>query len=109
MALKEIAQLLGFGAPIAAALAIYALFKFLDKKASGAAKEAISAWMKGEEYKQLDLGAAVIGGFDHLYGTPLLRITTFLRSACRPSWTTEEGSTMSKDTYYKSNGKSYCV
>ena len=79
--MKDLFQLLGLGAPFAAGAAIYALFNFLDKKASVAANRAIVEWMQGENYKQLDLATAVISAFDHLYGTPLLRLKTFMRSA----------------------------
>jgi hypothetical protein len=75
------AQYIGLRAPFAAALLVYCLFKFLDRKASGAAKEAITAWIKGERYKQIDLKAAVVEGFDNLYGTPLRSVRSFLRSA----------------------------
>src|SRR5215475_13724177 len=81
MAFDKIARYIGFGAPFVAASLIYALFKFLDKKASGAANRTITAWIKGEHYKQLDLKAAVIEGFDHLSGKPLFRLRSFLRSA----------------------------
>ena|ERR1700730_11241636 len=79
--MKDLLQLLGLGAPFTAGAAIYALFNFLDKKASVAANRAIVAWMQGENYKQLDLATAVISAFDHLYGTPLLRLKSFMRSA----------------------------
>jgi hypothetical protein len=81
MAFQQIAQLFGLGAPFLAAGLIYALFKFLDKKASGAANRVMTAWLKGERYKQLDLKHAIVDGFDHLYGVPLLSIRSFLRSA----------------------------
>jgi hypothetical protein len=81
MELKDIAQAVGLSAPFAAAAPIYALFKFIDKKASDKANEAVTAWIKGEHYKHLDLKAAVIEGFDNLYGTPLFSVRTFVRSA----------------------------
>src|SRR5262245_3669600 len=37
--------------------------------------------MKGESYRRIDLGRAVIGAFDHLYGTPLFRWKALYRSA----------------------------
>jgi hypothetical protein len=79
--MKDLFQLLGLGGPFAAGAAIYALFNFLDKKASVAANQAIIAWMRGENYKQLDLATTVISAFDHLYGTSLLRLKSFMRSA----------------------------
>jgi len=77
----DITQLLSFGSPIAAATAVYGLFSFLDNKASDEANQAVAAWMKGESYRRIDLGKAVIGAFDHLYGTPLFRWKAFYRSA----------------------------
>jgi hypothetical protein len=79
--MKALVQLLGLSVPFTAGVAIYTLFKFLDRKASVAANRAIVAWMQRENYKQLDLATAVISAFDHLYGTPLLRLKTFMRSA----------------------------
>jgi len=82
MDLSDIAQHLHLTAPLVAASPIYGLFKFLDRKASQAANRAVTAWIKGERYKQIDLKRAVVEGFDHLYGTPLLSWRSFLRSAC---------------------------
>jgi hypothetical protein len=81
MALGGIAQLMGFGAWLGAAVSVYFLFRFLDRKASAAATRTIAAWMKGESYRRLDLTATVISSFDLLYGTPLLRVRSFVRSA----------------------------
>jgi hypothetical protein len=77
----ELAKILGLGAPVAAAGAIYWLFSFLDKKASDEANQAVASWMKGESYRRIDLGKAVIGAFDNLYGTPLFRWKALYRSA----------------------------
>jgi hypothetical protein len=77
----ELLKLLGLGTPFVAAVAIYTLFNFLDKKASTAANQAIAAWIEGKSYKRLDLREAVIGSFDQLYGVPLFRRKAFLRSA----------------------------
>jgi hypothetical protein len=53
----------------------YKLFDWFDRKeASTPRKRAISAWLKGQPYKQLDLKSAVIGAFDRLYGFSLLSI-----------------------------------
>jgi hypothetical protein len=60
----------------------YKLFDWFDRKeASTPRKRAISAWLKGEPYKQLDLKSAVLGAFDRLYGSPLLSITGFFRAS----------------------------
>jgi hypothetical protein len=79
--MDEVAKLLGLGAPVAAAGAIYWLFSFLDKKASDEANNVLSSWMRGESYKKIDLGNAVLSAFDHLYSAPLFRWKAFRRSA----------------------------
>jgi hypothetical protein len=81
MPFEKIAQYLGLGAPFVAASLFYSLFNFFDRKSSPRAKRALNAWIRGERYKQLDLRTAVIEGFDHLYGTPLLSARSFFRSA----------------------------
>jgi hypothetical protein len=81
MTFEEIARYFGLGASFVPAAIIYTLFRFLDKRASPAANGAVNAWMKGEHYKLLSLRDAVVEGFDHLYGTPLLSTRTFFRSA----------------------------
>jgi hypothetical protein len=68
MDVNDIAQHLHWTAPVVAASPIYALFKFLDKKASQAANRAVTAWLKGERYKRIDLMSAVVEGFDHYTG-----------------------------------------
>jgi hypothetical protein len=45
--LTELFKLLGLSTPLAYAAAVYGFFHFLDKKASGAAKQAMSNWCKG--------------------------------------------------------------
>jgi hypothetical protein len=79
--MDELAKLLGLGPPVVAAGAIYWLFSFFDKKASDEANQTLTSWMKGGRYKQIDLGNAVIGAFDHLYSAPLFRWKAFRRSA----------------------------
>jgi hypothetical protein len=60
----------------------YSLFDWFDRKeASAPRKRAISAWLKGQPYQQLDLKSAVVGAFDRLYGFPLLSITGFFRAS----------------------------
>ena len=66
-------RILGLSAPFAAAAAVYYLFRFLDRKASGAAKKTFAAWIKGERYAEIDLAAVVIRSFDTLYGAPPTR------------------------------------
>lgn len=63
----------------------YSLFDWFDRKeASPPRKRAISAWLKGQPYRQLDLKSAVIGAFDRLYGFPLMSITGFFRASRVP-------------------------
>jgi hypothetical protein len=47
-----LAKILGISAPLSAATAVYFIFKFLDKKASGAATRAIAAWIVGSKYEE---------------------------------------------------------
>ncbi len=79
--MNALIKILGLSAPLAAALVIYGLFRFLDRKASSAANRAIVAWMKGEKYRRLDLETVVINSFDHLYGKPLFGLNAFVRCA----------------------------
>jgi hypothetical protein len=44
--LSEVLKLLGFSTPFVYAAAVYGFFHYLDKKASGQAKKAISAWLQ---------------------------------------------------------------
>src|SRR5580704_16626956 len=78
---NQIGQTLHLGGTIAAVVAIYSLFKFLDGKASASANKTLLAWLRGEEYRRLDLRNVVVSAFDSLYGAPLLRVRSFLRSA----------------------------
>jgi hypothetical protein len=60
----------------------YSLFDWFDRKeASAPRKRAISAWLKGQPYQQLDLKSVVVGAFDRLYGFPLISITGFFRAS----------------------------
>lgn len=79
-ALGATGQFWGLGGTIAAGTAVYSLFNFLDRKASPDANKTLVAWLKNEVYSRVDLRDAIVGAFDHLYGTPLLRLRTFLRS-----------------------------
>lgn len=80
--LQEAFRFLGLATPFAYAAAIYGLFHFVDKKASGKAKLAVSRWLKSnEEYSRDRVGQALVEGFDRIYGTPLLSFRSLLRSA----------------------------
>jgi hypothetical protein len=75
-----LAKILGISAPLSAAIAVYFIFKFLDKKASGAATRTIAAWIGGSKYEDIDLKLAVIHSFESLYGPRILSLTTLIRS-----------------------------
>jgi hypothetical protein len=45
-----LARILGISASLSAAMAVYLIFKFLDKKASAAATRAIAAWVAGSSH-----------------------------------------------------------
>lgn len=79
--LERVFQLVGLGLPYALSGGIYTIFVFIDKKASGPAKKALSNWLKAEPYVRFDLRAAVVGAFDSIYGTPLLSVNSFRRSS----------------------------
>src|SRR6516165_10867611 len=79
--MKELADLLGFGAPFIAAAGIYGLFMFLDSKASAPAKAAIVSWMDGEQYSNFDVKRAILSSFNSIYGQRLFSVKAFLRSA----------------------------
>jgi hypothetical protein len=80
MGVDSLTELLGIGAPVAAASATYGLFKFLDAKASTQANATIGALTRGEDYDRVDLAAAVVRAFDQIYGTPLLSLHSLFRS-----------------------------
>lgn len=67
-------------AAAALAGATYAFFHFLDKNASGAAKETITEWIRGGQYSRSDLQSAILLVFDKLYYLPFGARTVF-RSA----------------------------
>ena len=59
-------------APALYALTIYGLFHYLDKKASGQAKRAISAWINSTFLDRHRTATVAVEIFDRLYTTPLL-------------------------------------
>lgn len=75
-----LARILGISASLSAAMAVYLIFKFLDKKASGAATRAIASWIAGSKYEEIDLKIAVTSAFTSLYGPRMLSFTTLFRS-----------------------------
>jgi hypothetical protein len=80
-AVEDLAKLLHLGSPLVAAVAIYAIFRFLDDKASEAANATLVAWIKGEYYKRVELRAAILAAFDYVYRSPLFSWRSFGRSA----------------------------
>jgi hypothetical protein len=77
----EVMQLLGFTKPFVYAAATYGFFHWLDKKASGPAKKAISGWLEPKEYDKTAVPAAIIELFDRVYTHPLWSWRAFVRSA----------------------------
>jgi hypothetical protein len=66
--------------PGAYGAAAFGLFHWLDKKASGQAKRAISEWLKPLPYDRAAVRAAVVELFDRIYTSPLLSFRAFGRS-----------------------------
>jgi hypothetical protein len=77
----EVLKVLGFSTPFVYAAAAYGLFHWLDKKASGQAKRAISGWFKYPNYDQLAVAGAIVEVFDRIYTFPLFALRAFVRSA----------------------------
>jgi hypothetical protein len=79
--LTEVLKLLGFTTPFVYAAATYGLFHYLDKKASGPAKQAIVSWLKPRPLNHAQLSATMLELFDKLYRVPLLSLRSLRRSA----------------------------
>jgi hypothetical protein len=79
--LTEVLKVLGFTTPFIYAGATYGFFHWLDKKASGPAKRAISGWLEPKDDDKAAVQAAVLELFDRVYTTPLLTWRAFFRSA----------------------------
>ncbi len=77
----QVLKLLGFTTPFIYAAATYGFFHWLDKKASGPAKRAISGWLEPKEYDRAAIAAAVLELFDRVYTRPLQAWPAVLRSA----------------------------
>ena len=69
MAARDIFEAIGLGTPFYFATATYGFFFWLDRNASARATRAISAWLKGQSNRQIDIKSAVISGFDRIYTT----------------------------------------
>lgn len=81
MTVEDVTRILGTASPVAAATAVYALFAFLDSKASSEAQQALGGWIRNENYSSFDLAIAVQRAFDNLYGRRLLSFQGLIRSA----------------------------
>ncbi len=79
--LTELLKALGVATPVIYAAATYGFFHWLDKKASGPAKKAISGWLDPKEYDRAAVAAAIVEIFDRVYTRPLRARPAFLRSA----------------------------
>jgi hypothetical protein len=66
--------------PVGSAAVTYGVFRVLDRDASKPAKTAVSSWIENTEYDYSDLRRALVGTFDRIYSSPLLRPKAFLRS-----------------------------
>ena|ERR1700730_1883359 len=77
----ELPKVWGFTTPFIYASAAYGFFHWLDKKASGPAKKAISSWLEPKEYDKAAVAAAIVELFDRVYTRPLLRWRALGRSA----------------------------
>jgi hypothetical protein len=80
MGLTEALKLLGIATPFVYAVATYGFFHYLDKKASGAAKKAISVWLSQKRIAEVAVGDTLCEIFDRLYTRPLLGLRSFGRS-----------------------------
>jgi hypothetical protein len=73
-------KVLGLGTPFIYASATYGLFNYLDRRASGQAKKAISGWLQPKEYDKAGVADAMVEIFDRLYIRPLFGWQAFTRS-----------------------------
>jgi hypothetical protein len=78
--LKKVLEALGFSTPFLYAAATYGFFHWLDKKASGAAKKAISGWLEPKQYDRTGIAAATLEMFNRIYTAKLLSCRAFGRS-----------------------------
>jgi hypothetical protein len=79
--LADVLKFLGFATPVLYAGATYRFFHWLDRKASGPAKKAISGWLEPREYDGAAVAAAILEVFDRIYSQPLEARQAFFRSA----------------------------
>lgn len=79
--LKEALKLFGFSTPFIYASVVYSIFRYLDKKASGPAKKAVSSWLQSSPVGLDTIGNAVIEMFNRIYTPVLVSPGAFTRSA----------------------------
>jgi hypothetical protein len=78
--LTETLKVLGLSTPFVYAAATYGFFHWLDKKASGPAKKALSDWLQPKEHSKIAVGNAILEVFNRIYTTHLLSWNAFARS-----------------------------
>jgi hypothetical protein len=71
----------GLTIPIIYAALTYGFFLWLDKKASGPARKAISGWLMRRDYDEAAVRVAILEVFDQVYTRPLLTWRASRRSA----------------------------
>lgn len=79
--LTDVLKALGLTTPFIYAAATYGFFHWLDKKASGPAKRAISGWLEPKEYDKAAVAVAIVELFDRVYTKPLFTLRAVRRSA----------------------------
>jgi hypothetical protein len=77
--LTEVLKLLGFTTPFVYAAATYGVFHWLDKKASGPAKKALTARLQSQPPNKETLANYALEVFDGIYSKPLWHVTAFSR------------------------------
>src|SRR5882724_3351701 len=79
--LTEVLKLLGFTTPFVYAAATYGVFHWLDKKASGPAKRALTARLQSQPPNKETLANYALEVFDRIYSRPFLHWRGLFRSS----------------------------
>jgi hypothetical protein len=79
--MTQLFKLFGLTAPFVCAGPVYALFLFLERNASPAARRTVSDWLKGEPYTKEHVSNITVYVFDRVYTYPLLRWRPLARTA----------------------------
>jgi hypothetical protein len=85
MSAKDVFEAIGLGPPFYFAAAAFGFFHWLDRSASPQARRAISSWLRGQPFRDVDVRLAITGAFDRIYTAPLLSVKAFTRSAALSS------------------------